>query len=112
MLSERCNKENIDRLIRKRFGLTGLPPDKVITNLSDYSLSQTEKFVLSHGLDFCVPNTNVSSEVVFSKIESLLSQLDRLSPSSERVWVGCLHCKQSLSKRAHISQVVTRGAER
>lgn len=86
MATDRRNSENVNKLIRKRFGLTRLSPDKVITNLSDYTLSQAESFVLSHGLDFCVPNSNVSAESVFTEFESLTAQLERLKPHSEQAY--------------------------
>ena len=99
LAQKRCDT-NIDRLIKKRFGLPKLSADLVVTNLSNYSLSQAESYVLSHGLNFCIPNNNVSSETVFSEIEILLSQLDRLSPTSSRAYSAL---KAKLLHLAHTS---------
>ena len=39
---------------------------KNITNLSSYTHSETEEFVLSHGLNFCLPPINTKREEVLS----------------------------------------------
>lgn len=77
------NEYKVNRLVRNRFGNANLRPDHIITNLSSYELSSTEKSVLSVGLDFCVPNNNVSTEEVFAEFESLLAQLEKLKPVSD-----------------------------
>ena len=47
-------------LVKQRFGSVSNSGNN-ICKLSTYVLSDTEKFVLSHGLDFCLPPTNVKS---------------------------------------------------
>ena len=76
------HQRNVDFLVRKRYGSHNISPDTVITNLSNHTLSDTEKFVLSHGLDFCVPNRSPKAELVLAEFESLLSQLDKQVPTS------------------------------
>ena len=56
--------------------------EKHILNLSDYTLSDAEKFVLSNGLDFCLPPKNVNREEVFAEFEILYAQLARQQPIS------------------------------
>ena len=79
--TENVTKEKHDRniqLLRKRsFG--GMLSDKVkhILNLSDYSLSDTERFALSNGLDFCLPPKSMNREEVFAEFEILYAQLAR-----------------------------------
>ena len=41
-------------------------------NLSAYVLSQLEKLVLSRGLDFCLPPTNMKREKIFAEFEVLM----------------------------------------
>ena len=57
--TERKTKSKHDQLImilrRKRFDTALSDRKKHIQNLSDYVLSDTEKFVLGHGLNFCLP---------------------------------------------------------
>ena len=60
-----------------------MSPDNVIFNYSNYVLSSKEKFLLSLGLDFCLPNfkPNFSKfflpfEVFFSKIRQLPSHIN------------------------------------
>ena len=72
-------KENLSknehtlRLLRlQRFRSTANPDLKNITNLSNYKLSPTEEFVLSHGLNFCLPPTNSKREDIFAEIEAQL----------------------------------------
>ena len=64
--TENVTKEKHDRniqLLRKRrFGGMLSDKEKHILNLSDYSLSDTERFVLSNGLDFCLPPKSVNRE--------------------------------------------------
>ena len=77
--NERKTKSKHDRLImihrRKRFGTVLSDGKKHIQNLSDYVLSDTEEFVLGHGLNFCLPPTNVCKEHLFAELESLWPQL-------------------------------------
>ena len=52
LLEENTHNRNIQLLKRRRFG--GMLSDKEthILNLSNYTLSDAEKFVFSNGLDF------------------------------------------------------------
>ena len=77
--TERKTKSKHDRLImilrRKRFGIALSDGKKHIQNLSDYELSDTEEFVLGHGLNFCLPPKTVCKEQLFAEFESLWAQL-------------------------------------
>ena len=53
--------------VKKRFGGMLSDKEKHIVNLSDYSLSDTEKFVLSNGLDCCLPPKSINREEVFAE---------------------------------------------
>ena len=79
--TERKTKSKHDRLImilrRKRFGTALSDGKKHIQNLSDYVLSDTEEFVLGHGLNFCQPPKTVCKEQLFAEFESLWAQLQR-----------------------------------
>ena len=59
----------------QRFGNTANPDKKSITNVSDYKLSLTEEFVLSHGLNFCLPPIHLKREEIFAEFEVLFAQL-------------------------------------
>ena len=68
-----------------------------IINLSNYKLSQTEKFVLSNGLNFLPPHS-VQREEIFAEFEVLIGQLLHHVPhSSEQLSV----LKARLSNLAH-----------
>lgn len=71
----RQNERNISLLLKTRYGTKAVAGSKVITNLSDYELSDTEELVLSLGLDFSVPPTEIKREEVFAEFEVLLGQL-------------------------------------
>ena len=61
-------------------------------------LSDTEKFVLSHGLDFCLPPTNVKREKIFAEFVVLMGQLFHHSSKSKE----CLSAlKAKLNYLAH-----------
>ena len=68
-----------DRLImvlrRKHFGTALSNRKKHIQNLSNYVLSDTDEFVLGHGLNFCLPPKTVCKEQLFAEFESLWVQL-------------------------------------
>ena len=76
------NERNLRLLRLQRFGNTANPDKKNITNLSDYKLSPTEEFVLSHGLNFCLPPTNPKREGIFAEFEVLLAQLQHHRPQT------------------------------
>ena len=67
-------------LLKKRFGGVLSDKEKHILNLLDYSLSDTEKFDLSNGLDFCLPPKSVNREDVFAEFQVLYAQLHRQKP--------------------------------
>ena len=54
-------------------------PKKVLFNYSDYHLSEREEFLLSLGLDFCLPNFKPSYSQFFLSFELLFSRLRKLS---------------------------------
>ena len=72
--------------------------EKHILNLSDYSLSDTERFVLSNGLDFRLPPKSVSRGEVFAEFEILYAQLAMQKQISSNE-LSCLKAK--LSDLAH-----------
>ena len=51
--------------------------------MSDYKLSDTERFVLSHGLSFCLLPTSVKREEILADIEVLYARLVPHKPRSE-----------------------------
>ena len=76
------NERNLPLLRLQRFSNTANPDKKNISNLSDYKLSPTENFVLSHGLNFCLPPTNPKREGIFAEFEVLIAQLQHHRPQS------------------------------
>ena len=69
-----------------------------IVNLSEYKLSDTERFVLSHGLSFCLPPTSVKHEEILADFEVLYVQLVHHKPWSEEQLAAL---KARLSDLAH-----------
>ena len=65
----------VNWLRKQRFGTSVTLSGENIFNLSDYKLSETEQYVLAHGLDFCLPPSNIKREEIFAEFEILLSQL-------------------------------------
>ena len=100
--TENVTKEKHDRNIqllrRRRFGGVLSDKEKHILNLSDYSLSDTERFVLSNGLDFCLPPKSVNREEVLAEFEILYAQLARQKPISSNELSSL---KAKLSDLAH-----------
>ena len=68
------HERNLSFLRRPRFGNQSIPDKSHLINLSDYQLSDTEEFVLLHGLNFCLPPTSVQREEVFAEFEVLFGQ--------------------------------------
>ena len=68
------------------------------TSLSDYKLSDTEQFVLSHGLLFCLLPTSVKHEKVPADFEVLYVQLVHHKPQYEEQLAAL---KARLSDLAH-----------
>ena len=58
----------------QRFGTSNLS-GKTICNFSSYNHSETEKFVLAYGLDFCSPPTVAKPGEEFAEFEILFAQL-------------------------------------
>ena len=77
------NDNNLRLLFQQRFGNQASFNQNSIENLSDYKLSDTERFVLSHGLSFCLPPTSVKREEVLAEFEVLYAQLLHHKPRSD-----------------------------
>lgn len=94
------NQSQITNFVRMRFGETSTPSHRHITNLSDYKLNDTEKFVLSHGLNFCLPpkSSNIRREDIFSEFEIFAAQLAHHTPNSTE---GVSNLKARLIDLAH-----------
>ena len=76
------NERLLFSLRRDRFGNALSDTTKHILNLSDYDLSDTESFVLSHGLNFGLAPRYLCKEEIFAKFKSLWAQLLHHSASS------------------------------
>ena len=61
------------------YNLTSCKPDDVVFNLSDYCLSEKEKFLLSFGLNFCLPIMKLKFSTYFLSFESLVYRLKQQS---------------------------------
>ena len=55
---------------------------RTLLSISNYKLSPTEEFVLSHGLNFCLPPHSVQREEIFAEFEVLIGQLLHHVPHS------------------------------
>ena len=66
------NKSFLHFLIKRKFGCE-LISDKHLFNFSSYNFSDSEKLVLSRGLNFCVPlsSRNIDSVMIFSEFALL-----------------------------------------
>ena len=69
-----------------------------VINLSNYKLSPTEEFALSHGLHFCLPPHGVQREKIFAEFEVLIGQLIHHVPHSSEQF-SALH--------AHVNIMIT-----
>ena len=76
------NKRKLKFLFQQRFGSMVKPNKDTIINHSNYKLSPTEEFVLSHGLNFCLPPHSVQREEIFSEFEVFIGQLLHHVPHS------------------------------
>ena len=76
------NERLLALLRRDRFGNALGDTTRHVLNLSDYVLSATESFVLSHGLNFGLPPRHLCKEEIFAEFESLWAQLLHDSASS------------------------------
>ena len=82
----------------QRFGNMAKPNKDTIINLSNYKLSPTEEFVLSHRLNFCLPPHSVQREEIFAEFEVLIGQLLHHVPHSSEQFSAL---KARLSDLAH-----------
>ena len=85
-------------LFQQRFGNMAKPNKDTIINLSNYKLSPTEEFVLSHGLNFYLPPHSVQREEIFAEFEVLIGQLLHHVPHSSEQFSAL---KARLSDFAH-----------
>jgi len=92
------NSNNLRLLFQHRFGNQTSFQKNNITNLSDCKLSDTEQFVLSHGLSVCLPPKSIKREEVFADFEVLYAQLDHHKPRSKEQLAAL---KARLSDLAH-----------
>ena len=76
------NESTISRLQRFRFGDNISPSAIHVNNLSSYSLSDQELFVLSHGMNFSLPPKSLNRLAVFAEFEVLMGQLKHHTPIS------------------------------
>ena len=86
-------------LFQHRFGNQTSFKQNNIVNLSDYKLPDTERFVLSHVLSFCLPPTSVKREEKLADFEVLYAQLVHHKPRSEEQLAAL---KARLSDLAHV----------
>ena len=77
------NSNNLRLLFQHRFGNQTSFKQNNIVNLSDYKLSDTEQFVLSYGLSFCLQPTSVKRKEVLADFKVLYAQLVHHKPRSE-----------------------------
>jgi len=97
-VNQKKNSNNLRLLFQHCFGNQTSFQKNNITNLSDYKLSDTKQFVLSHGLSFCLPPTTIKHEEVFADFEVLYAQLDHHKPRSKEQLAAL---KARLSNLAH-----------
>ena len=98
IVKKKKNSNNLRLLFQHRFGNQTNFKQNNIVNLSDYKLSDTERFVLSHRLSFCLLLTSVKHEEVLADFEVLYAQLVHHKPRSEEQLAGL---KDRLSDLAH-----------
>ena len=78
------NVRELKLLFQQRFGNMAKSNKNTIIDLSNYELSPTEEFVLSRGLNFCLPPHSVQREEIFAEFEVLIGQLLHDPHSSEQ----------------------------
>ena len=89
---------NLNWLLKQRFGSVPSNFGDNIYNLSSYELSDTEKFVLAYGLDFCLPPSTIHREKIFAEFEVLMGQLFHHTSKSKE---GLCALKAKLTDLAH-----------
>ena len=80
-----------------RLSLNSCDPDKVIFNYSSTTLSNREKFLLSFGLDFCLPVFKPSFYKYFLDFENLINRLKRLKLSQGFNFDMVVKCVQDVA---------------
>ena len=96
------NKRLIFSLRRDRFGNALCDTSRHVLNVSDYDLSETESFVLSHCLNKSepgLPPRYLCKEEIFAEFESLWAQLLHHGASSVE---QCTTLKPRLADLAHL----------
>ena len=77
------NFQNLQWLLKQRFGSIASNYGSNICNLSSHKLSDTENFVMSHGLEICLIPSNVKHENFFAEFEVLMGRLLHHSSKSK-----------------------------
>ena len=112
ILDERSKRKTSNQHLRhlaslknKRFDNALSDTEKYILNLSQCELSDLERFVLSHGLNFGLPPKSVRKEQTFAEFESLWAQLKHHSAASKEqrdslkarlADLPCIHCDSKI----------------
>ena len=91
------NERKLKFLFQQRFGDMSKPNKNAIIHLSN-KLFPTEEFVLSHGLNFCLPPHSVQREEIFAEFEVIIGQLLHHVPHSSEQFSAL---KAKLSDFAH-----------
>ena len=75
-------KKQVDELHKKKFtnwggsySITNIPPDQCIFNYSNYVLNKREEFLLSLGINFCIPFLHYPKKELLLHFEYLLYKL-------------------------------------
>ena len=77
------DQDNLIMLLHKRrFGNNVPPSSNNIFNYSKHVLTEDEKFVLSHGLNFNIPPKSLKREDILAEFEVLAGQLSHHTPKS------------------------------
>ena len=92
------NERKLKFLFQQRFGNMAKPNKDTTINLSNYKLSPTEEFALSHKLNFCSSPYSVQREEIFAEFEVLIGQLLHHVPHSSEQFSAL---KARLSDLAH-----------
>jgi len=96
--NQKKNSNNLRLQFQHRFSNQTSFQKSNITNLSNYKLSDTEQFVLPHGLSFCISPISIKCEEVLADFEVLYAQLDYHKPRSKEQLAAL---KAKLSDLAH-----------
>jgi hypothetical protein len=100
--------KTISYLKSKRFGKFESSSFSGVKNLSSYKPSETESYVLNHGLKFCIPPRKVTRELIFSEFEILSGQLKHHKPYS-KLHIDRLNAKLCDMSHAYCSTPVDLG---